>query len=229
VTSVAVAEDLIYFAQVGAARASLKIGDTAKARTYAQSVPDAYEIWAYYSANSVRENNPVQDPTRTLQPYLGMQPAFRDLSDVRVPESATMRNSQSGNQILAPLKPSMYSGWTGNAPSQAIGVATNIRIASGLEARYIGVEADGPNAAMLDFVNTRRAVGGKPPVNRAGSALVAEFRMQRAIDFYLTGQRLGDLRRYAESGTDLFPTGKVPVLSAVYGSMHCFIIPRSER
>jgi hypothetical protein len=82
---------------------------------------------------------------------------------------------------------------------------------------------------MLTFVNARRAVAGKTEVNVSGSALLTEFRMQRALDFYMTGQRLGDLRRYAEAGTDLFPTGKFPVLSADYGTMHCFIVPRSEK
>ena len=82
-----------------------------------------------------------------------------------------------------------------------------MRFASGLEARYIGIEADGPTAAMLTFVNVRRAVVGKAAVNLTGPALLTEFRQQRAYDFYLTGQRLGDLRRYATSGTDLFPTG----------------------
>jgi len=66
-------------------------------------------------------------------------------------------------------------------------------------------------------------------VNLSGAALVSEFRLQRALDFYLTGQRLGDLRRYLQAGTDLFPTGTYPVGSAKYGTMHCFIVPRSEK
>ena len=53
--------------------------------------------------------------------------------------------------------------------------------------------------------------------------------MQRALDFYLTGQRLGDLRRYAAAGTDLFPRGNFPILPNVYGTTHCFIVPRSEK
>ena len=53
--------------------------------------------------------------------------------------------------------------------------------------------------------------------------------MPRARDFYLMGQRLGDLRRYAETGTDLFPTGRFPVGSDSYGTMHCFIVPLSEK
>lgn len=223
------AQDLIYLAQVGAARASLKKGDLAKARAYASAVPDSYERWAYYSANSARENNAVQIAVRQSQPWLGMQPAFRGLNDARVPPAATARPSLLGNPIFPPLKPSMYSGWTGRPPFQPIDVASGVRFASGLEARYIVTETDGPGAAMLTFVNGRRASAGKPTVILDGPALVAEFRMQRALDFYLTGQRLGDLRRYAAAGTNLFPTGKYPTLRDSYGTMHCFIVPLSEK
>ena len=99
------------------------------------------------------------------------------------------------------------------------------------------VDADGqfhlPNVPITAHEARARRLGyqpaGKPPVNLDGATLVAEFRMQRAIDFYLTGQRLGDLRRYAEAGTDLFPTGKYPTLRDSYGTMHCFIVPLSEK
>jgi hypothetical protein len=222
------ARDLRFLAAVGAARASLKRGDLAKARTFAALVPDGYERWAYYSANSSREYNAFQIGVRSGLPYIGMQPAFQNLNDPRVPQPAAPRPSLRSNPILPPLKPSSFSGWSATAPA-AIEVGTHIRFASGLEARYIGVEADGPRVAMLAFVNTRRAVGGKPPVDVSGAALLAEFRAQRALDFYLTGQRLGDLRRYAAAGIDLFPTGKYPTLPESYGSMHCFIVPRSEK
>ena len=62
-----------------------------------------------------------------------------------------------------------------------------------------------------------------------GTALVTELRNQRARDFFLTGQRLGDLRRYLKGGTDLFPTGKYPVFSDFYGDNKCFVVPLSEK
>lgn len=63
----------------------------------------------------------------------------------------------------------------------------------------------------------------------AGAELMAELRAQRARDFFLTGQRLGDLRRYAKAGTNLFPTGKHPVFPDPYGPAKCFIVPLSEK
>jgi len=225
----AAAQDLINMARVGAARASLKGGDLAKARSYATLVPATYEKLAYYSSNSVRENNIVNTASRTTGAWISMTPVFQGLSDPRVPQPATSRAGLNSNPIWVPLRPSQYSGWLATTPNQTIDITSNMRVASGLEAQYIVIEADGANAAMLTFVNARRAIGGKAPVNVAGAALVTEFRQQRAIDFYLTGQRLGDLRRYAAGGTNLFPTGKYPVFPDPYGSATCFAVPRSEK
>ena len=223
------AQDLISLARVGAARAALWSGEREKARAYAAPVRDDFGRFAFYSANSTRENNPVSALVRSPgTPWLGMHPTFQGLADVRVPQPVTSRQSLASHAIFPPLKPSMYSGWTVAAVTP-IDAATHIRFASGLEARYIGIEADGPNAAMLSFVNARRAVASKPPVDLAESELLAEFRRQRSRDFFLTGQRLGDLRRYAAAGTDLFPTGQFPVRPVDYGTQHCFLVPANEK
>jgi hypothetical protein len=227
--TVTAAQDIINMSRVGAARAALKMNDLAKAKTYATLVPDTYEKLAYYSANSVRENNIVNSAARTTGAWLSMTPAFQGLNDPRLPQPATSRAGLNSNPIWVPFKPSQYSGWLPTGPAQTIDITSNIRFASGLEARYAVIEADGANAAMLAFVNARRAIGGKPAVNLSGAELVAELRRQRAYDFYLTGQRLGDLRRYAATGTNLFPTGKYPVFPDPYGTMSCFIVPRSEK
>jgi hypothetical protein len=224
------AQNLINLGRVGAARASLKKGDLAIARAYADIVPDGYERWAYYSGNSLRENNALQFGIKSGGIFLGMSPGFQGLADARAPQPTTPSVALGRNSIYPPLKPSMYAGWAATGAAQAITVGTHMRFATSLEARYISVESNGTTPAMLAFVNARRAVAGKPAVTLAGSALLTEFRMQRAIDFYLTGQRLGDLRRYAAAGTDLFPAGKYPVPpDRAYGTMHCFIVPSSEK
>jgi hypothetical protein len=227
--NVAAATDLINMSRVGAARASLKSGDLAKARTYAALVPDTYEKFSYYSANSVRENNIINGGIRTVGAWMSMAAPFLGLADPRVPQPTTTKTGLQQGILWIPLRPSQYSGWSATGTPQTIDITSNIRFASGLEARYIQVEADGPTPAMLTFVNARRAIGGKAAVNLTGSALLAEFWMQRGIDFYLTGQRLGDLRRYKSAGTDLFPKGKYPVNAEVYGTATCFLVPLSEK
>lgn len=227
--NVAAATDLINMSRVGAARASLKSGDVAKARTYAALVPDSYEKLAYFSANSVRENNIMNSGIRTTGAWQSMAIPFLGLNDPRVPQSTTSKTGLQQGILWLPLRPSQYSGWVATGTPGTIDITSNVRFAGGLEARYIGIEADGPNAAMLTFVNARRAIGGKAPVTLAGAELLAEFRMQRGIDFYLTGQRLGDMRRYKAAGIDLFPKGKYPVNAEVYGTNTCFIVPLSEK
>ena len=227
-TNVAAATDLINMSNVGAARAALKMGDLAKARTYAALVPANYEKLAYYSSNSVRENNQLNRPARTADPFVGVAPAFFSLNDPRVPRLTTSRPGLNSNPIFPPQRPFMFTGWSATV-LQPIDITTTIKFATGLEAQYIIAEADGPTAATLTFVNARRAVGNQAAVNLTGAALMAELRDQRSRDFFLTGQRLGDLRRYLTAGIDLYPKGKYPVFADFYGEAKCFIVPLSEK
>jgi hypothetical protein len=226
--TITAANDLINMSNVGAARAALKMGDPVKARTYAALVPANYEKLAYYSSNSVRENNQLNRPARTADPFVGVAPAFFSLADPRVPRLATSRPGLNSNPIFPPQRPFMFTGWTATTV-QPIDITTTIKFATALEAQYVIAEADGATASTLAFVNARRAVGNQPPVDLSGAALVTELREQRARDFFLTGQRLGDLRRYLKAGTDLFPKGKYPVFTDFYGEAKCFIVPLSEK
>jgi hypothetical protein len=226
--TITAANDLINMSNVGAARAALKMGDPVKARTYAALVPANYEKLAYYSSNSVRENNQLNRPARTADPFVGVAPAFFSLADPRVPRLATSRPGLNSNPIFPPQRPFMFTGWTATTV-QPIDITTTIKFATALEAQYVIAEADGGTASTLAFVNARRAVGNQAPVDLSGAALVTELREQRARDFFLTGQRLGDLRRYLKAGTDLFPKGKYPVFTDFYGEAKCFIVPLSEK
>jgi hypothetical protein len=216
---------------VGAARASLKLGDLTKAVSYASQVPALYTKWSYYSANSVRENNIYNVPSGVSGAWLSMGPLFLDLADRRAPRNTrTDIRGLNSNPIVPAVKPIMFEGWSPTAVDDMIVTNTSIKFATGLEAEYVVAEAQGPTAATLAFVNQRRAVGGKPAVDLTGDALMAELRNQRGLDFYLTGQRLGDLRRYkAKFGVDLFPKGKYPITDDVYGTAECFVVPLTEK
>jgi DNA uptake protein ComE-like DNA-binding protein len=228
-TNTAAAQDLIYMSQVGAARAALKVGDLPLARTYASQVPATYEKLAYYSSNTVRENNALNALTHAAGASLGMFSRFQGLSDPRVPQPAATQLGLTGGSIYTPLTPFMYTGWVASGTAPRIDVNFDIKFATGLEAQYDVAEADGPTPATLNFVNARRAVGGQGAVALTGAALMTELANQRARDFYLTGQRLGDLRRYAKAGNDMFPTGTYPLFNDSYGTAECFIVPLSEK
>jgi starch-binding outer membrane protein, SusD/RagB family len=228
--NVAAAQDLINMSRVGAARAALKLGDAALARTYASLVPANYEKLAYYSSNTVRENNALNGLTHATAASLGMYVKFQGLNDPRVPQPASTQLGLTGGSIYTPLTPYMYTGWVpSGSASPRIDVNFDIKFATGLEAQYVMAETDGPTPATLTFVNQRRGVGGQGAVALTGAALMTELAEQRARDFYLTGQRLGDLRRYLKAGSDLFPTGKYPVFNDSYGTAKCLIIPLSEK
>jgi hypothetical protein len=228
-TNVAAAQDLINMSHVGAARAALKLGDATLARTYASAVPTTYEKLAYYSSNSVRENNALNALTHASGASLAMFARFQGLNDPRVPQPATTQLGLTGGSIYTPLTPYMYTGWVATGAAPRVDVGFDIKFATGLEAQYVLAETDGPTPATLNFVNARRAVGGQGVVALTGAALMTELADQRARDFYLTGQRLGDLRRYADAGNDMFPTGTYPLFNDSYGTAKCLIVPLSEK
>jgi hypothetical protein len=228
-SNVAAAQDLINMSRVGAARAALKLGDAALARTYASQVPATYEKLAYYSSNTVRENNALNALTHAAGASLAMYTRFLGLNDPRVPQPASTQLGLTGGSIYTPLTPYMYTGWVATGTAQRIDVEYDIKFATGLEAQYVLAETDGPTPATLNFVNQRRAIGGQGAVALTGAALMTELADQRARDFYLTGQRLGDLRRYAEAGNDMFPTGQYPLFNDSYGILKCLIVPLSEK
>ncbi|MGH7664161.1 MAG: RagB/SusD family nutrient uptake outer membrane protein [Gemmatimonadaceae bacterium] len=98
-------------------------------------------------------------------------------------------------------------------------------------------ELGGNEAAVLAFVNERRAVGNQAPVVLTGQALITELRNQRARDLFMGGFRLPDLRRWTRfdpgngpfAGGSYFPTGTHPNAQwGQYGEWTCFPIPISE-
>jgi hypothetical protein len=231
------ADSLINLARVGAARAALGQNAKSKALEYAEEVPEGFLFWVTHSSNSTRQYNPFWDATRlAAPPNIALEPSFEGLDDRRIPHRAEKDTlSTLFRTGFVPLTPSSYQGWDPENP-EPISQATGVRLASGLEARYIVAEADGmTEAELLDFINERRAVGGQGALTTAaGVDLKAELRDQRRRDLFIDGHRLGDLRRYKATGVgDFFPTGDWPYSTSTpaqqYGTMECFDIPIAEK
>jgi hypothetical protein len=110
-------------------------------------------------------------------------------------------------------------------------------LASGIEARLIEAEAAlqvGNNNAAMQAINTLRQSAGLPALATPGTAAARVdllFR-ERGFWLYLTGHRLGDLRRlvrqYGRPEASVFPTGDYHKGGA-YGSDVNFPVSSDER
>lgn len=226
-----VADTILNLARVGAARASLDIGDKAGAAAYAAQVAPAFVIYADYitSGNTALQNS-LWARVNGQNKQLGVHPLMQNLDDPRV--RYVTKPVLGHNQLTflnIPYSPRSFSTFS-YSDSTPIQPNSSIELASGLEARYILAEATGPTATTLALVNERRAFGKQSPVSLGGDALMAELREQKRRDFFLAARRLGDLRRYKAAGIgDFFPSGTHPTSQwGLYGSATCYIITQDE-
>jgi hypothetical protein len=222
------ADSVKYFALVGSARASLNKNDKAKAIEFANQVPAAFEFRAYYSDNSAGQRNRIWDRlTAGSNALLTNTPFAAMTGDPRIP-----RIGGTTARAGTPLSPPSYSTFSNTVTGADFISAASIRVASGLEARYVIAEAQGATPATLQFVNERRAAGLQSSVTLTGDQLMAELRDQRSRDFYLDNHRLGDLRRYKRFyQVDLFPKGAYPGSTSgqIYNeAIDCWPLPTNE-
>lgn len=240
--------DLANLARTGLARAHLWLGNWEAVKSAAGPVPEDFVYWAFYSNNSGREENTLWGRTTGTNHSLGVHPRFvqgefleQGLVDTQIdPRIQHYPNWRTGHNALSPL----YTPYAGrrfdvyNGEAQAFGGQPaeyaqdmDIAIADGVEARHHFAEADGPTQATLEWVNERRAVGNMDPlVDPTPAELMEELREQRARDTYMSGVRLGDLRRWKKQGVgDFFPTGQHPTEEwGQYGDAECFPLPIEE-
>ena len=230
------ADSLIYFARIGAGRAALQMGDKTKALAYATGIPIAFEFRAYYSENSARENNSVwnrfSNGSGNISGALDFTP-FETTKDPRVPHPVATEATQNGIRAIVPNAPRSYSSWDSTTVGLEFTKGGFMRLATGLEARYIVAEAERPTAASITFVEQRRALD--PTGNAATPTTAANFYAnlleQRGRDFFLSAHRLGDLRRFKDQyGIDRFPSGPYPgsTTGESYGTQTCFPLSSAE-
>lgn len=186
-------------------------------------------------------------------------------TDPRIQHDPTDRTGHNGltplYKLRAGLRYSAYSGKTFAPASAACPTCTgtpvsdtttfvyiarfdtDILLADYVEAQHQYFEAlankdiAANGAAVLAFVNARRAVGNQPAVTLSGQALKTELRNQRARDLFMGGFRLPDLRRWTRfdpgngpfAAGSYFPTGTHPNPTwGQYGTWTCFPIPLQE-
>ena len=241
------ADSIRNLALVGMARAALNRNDKAKALTYARQVTglgttNDFRYWAYFNATTtlglsnlfaerLAGGSGVTSGAISGTPYVG-------LDDARVPHpinpttgAPAPEGTQSGQQVV-PNSPRAFSTFDGTKTGADPTYGTAIELASLLEARYIIAEAEGPTAASIAFLESRRAAF--PSSTATTPATAANFMtiliQQRSRDFYLSGHRMGDLRRWKKYyNIDLYPTGSYLGSSTVsYSPNVCWPINQPE-
>jgi hypothetical protein len=229
-------------AAVGRARALLNLGQFAQAAAAAAQVPTTFRYQTFHSAATAAQFNGVWNGLST--------PSARYMASDR-------EGTNGYNYLQTPADPRMpwapstrvsFDGTTRNPPTQ-LKYPTNASpatLADGIEARLIELEARLQGGAQADRdavfagLNNLRATAITPAMPAlagaaptAQAAAVDQFFRERAAWLWLTGHRLGDMRRlirqYGRAANTVFPVG--PVLTragSTYGNDVNYPIPFVE-
>ncbi len=235
----------INLARVGRGRALINLNRPAEAATAVAAVPTNFTYTVafsdptnapgngiFYHINSERRSSAATDEgTNGLHFFnrvTAADSALTRTTDPRTPVTH-VRAGATGNPT-APVYAQQKYATRGAA----------IPVANGVEARLIEAEAQlraGNTAGMLTTLNALRSGGGvaglaplAAPAN-ANAARDMLFR-ERAFWLWLTGHRLGDMRRlirqYGMTANQVFPVGQT-IFGANYGSDVNLPIPQAEQ
>jgi hypothetical protein len=204
-------------ARVGKGRALLNRGDYAAAAAAVAAVPLTFVYNTTHTNNSNRQRNGIfaftkQNKRFSVSDVEGVNGLnFRGAADPRVVATRTPATNVGFDATTPQWDPAKYPAITSPTP-----------IATGVEAKLIIAEAlyaaNPAGPAWLDTLNYIRAnagVAGLTPLVDPVTPVLREnliFR-ERAFWMYLTGHRLGDMRRlmrqYLRLEDNVFPTGTV--------------------
>ena len=222
--------DIVNQANVGLARAYLQLGDFTNAAATAALVPSDFVANVVTTANvSTQGTLGNQLFGNTVGQQLVAPQRYR-LGDPRMPIDSTQPGSTlNGVPYIIQTKFTSYGD--------------PIRLASGLEAQYIGAEAallgSGDTGPALALIAARRTAGGEGAFGGGTNVVIfQELLNQRARDFWMEGKKLGDLRR----GLQDFPSLSLPAVltdpvgatfytsvgGGTFGSTFCAPIPPEE-
>ncbi|MCC6242779.1 MAG: hypothetical protein IT353_08050 [Gemmatimonadaceae bacterium] len=232
-------------ARIGKGRALLNLGQFSQAAAAVNGVPTTFKYLSYHSDATGAQNNGIFNAaTVSASRYTaGTREGINGIdfmstpADPRAPWAASTRTG--------------FDGTSRNLPVQlkytALGSA--VPIAEGVEARLIEAEArlnattGGSQAdrdAMFALLNTLRATGITPAMPAMAAAPTTQSEAvdmlfkERALWLWLTGHRLGDMRRlirqYGRTAANVFPTGAMSLRPGdTYGTDVNFIVPFPEK
>jgi hypothetical protein len=210
-------------------RALLDKGEKAAAAEAVATVPTGYIYQFIHSATTPRQTNqiPVQFNSNIYsvpdrEGTNGMD--FASAGDPRVPVTST---GVSVNDRVTPMN--LLTKYATNADP--------VTHASGIEARLIEAEAAlpaDPTTWLAKLNEARASLTGLAPLDDPGteaSRVDLTFR-ERAFWLYMTGHRLGDLRRlvrqYGRPAESVYPTGAYHKQGLTRGTQVAWVVPQPE-
>ena len=225
---------ILNLARIGRGRALLNLGRFADAATAVAAVPTNYRYNLFHSENSGRQNNGVFLPTQNFPRFsVGDREGINGLPFAS--DGATDPRVFSPRGTGAAFFPRVGADniTLMNVQTKYMNRSATVVLADGVEARLI--EAENQQRTGGDYVatlNTLRAalpslitnaalpaafnppaIAALPPLARGANtaAEVDQVFRERAYWMFLTGHRLGDLRRlvrqYGRNAEAVFPTG----------------------
>jgi hypothetical protein len=219
----AAAVQLANVARVGRARAHLQAGRKPQAAADAISVPAGFVfnfLFVDDPGNRNRLSNRLWQFTFD-RGSMSVAPAYR-VTDPRIryraPGQHTLQaqDANAGPFFIQDKYPAFTSP---------------VRVASKLEADYIAAEA-GTTTEQLALINARRAANNQPAYagGTDATAVLAELMLQKSLDFWLEGKKMGDFRRNGAAvpfvpatGATYFKPGFPPI-----GNQTCWPLPINE-
>jgi hypothetical protein len=224
-------------ARVALGRTLLAKGDYAAAAAAVSAVPSSFEYDVEYSPNTSGQYNGIyQNITSEHRSSAATNEGINGLN--------FFKRGPSGTNTIDPrvVVDSIAVGTNVNhspiyEPGKYSNLDSPVVLASGVEARLIEAEAalsKGTSNAYLATLNSLRATAGLTPLVDpvTPTARVKQFFGERAFWLYLTGHRLGDLRRmvrdYGLTQDQVFPTGQT-ITGASFGSDVNFPVPQQEQ
>jgi hypothetical protein len=212
-------------ARVGLARAHLNKGENAQAISAASAVPAGFSFIAPFAddpANRGRLGNGLYGFNfGGGREAIVVGPEWRahaDAGDTRVSYIDAGKDAQDG--VLRLYAQRKYQSY-----------GAGIRLASKLEADYIAAEA-GTATDQLALIAARRLAAGRAPYAGAvdAASVLRELLLQKHLDLWLEGQRMGDFRRNPTAVSYILPPGDTyykPQVGTVSDQM-CWPVPVAE-
>lgn len=228
--------ELEYLARVGKGRALLDLGRFDEAAAAVTPVPTEFRYLVRYSENTPRQENGVfsvgvENERWTVSNVEGINGLpFRDVHMAGDPRTPWV-DDEDGVGFDTSIQQFDQAKYP-DKDSDAV-------LADGIEARLIEAEAAlqaGDVSTFEALHDALRATIGLAPISTAGlstAELVDLHFTERAYWLWLTGHRLGDLRRlvrqYDRAEDDVFPTGAYfKVQAGDYGDDVNFPVPFDE-